>query len=446
MSPASEGGKAVQGQNGSGSPTGPFDSGQEHRHREKPDGEALEAGHAVMITTTVVTRTVPSDAGPMPALVLGGGITGLGVLRILARAGIPSFLVSPPGDLAFASRHARAAPASPGDESPAANLSDWLERLPLPGAVLIPASDHWIHRIAALPAEAGRRFPASVPQLPALETALDKSRFASLLARLRIAHPRTWPVAFESDLSGLPPDAFTHAFLKPRDSQAFFTRYGVKGFWVKSAAEAATRLVELRAAGLAVQLQEYVPGPPTAHVFVDGFADRTGTIRALLVRRRLRMYPTDFGNSTLMVTIPPREAAGAVDAVRAMVEAMEYRGVFSVEFKQSNADGRWHALEMNARPWWYVDYAARAGIDVIRLAWLDAQERPVDTLSDYEIGRRCVYPYYDFFAVRAEGGSVLAWLASIPGADQPVFRMNDPGPAWREARAFAQRKLRRGNL
>ena len=376
----------------------------------------------------------------MPALVLGGGITGLGVLRILARARIPSFLVAGSDDLAFQSRHARAAPGPPIDGA-RSDLRRWLADSPLPRAVLIPCSDHWVSAVSRLPTDIEARFPFSAPRPDALETAVDKSRFAALLARLRLAHPRTWPVSTRDDLAALPRDAFQHSFLKPRDSQAFFARYGVKGFWVKSVAEAETRLVELNAAALAVQLQEYVPGPPTSHVFIDGFADRTGTIRALLARRRLRMFPTDFGNSTSMVTILLRDAAGAVEAVQAMVEALEYRGVFSVEFKQSQADGRWHALEMNARPWWYVDYAARAGIDVVRQAWLDAQERQVETLGDYQIGRRCIYPYYDLFAVRAGGGSTALWLASLPGADQPVFRMSDPGPSWREARAFLRRRL-----
>jgi predicted ATP-grasp superfamily ATP-dependent carboligase len=380
----------------------------------------------------------------MPALVLGGGITGLGVLRILARARIPSLLLAGADDLAFQSRHARPVPGTGGHDAARADLGTWLSHAPLERAVLIPCSDHWVSIVARLPDHFEGRFPASVPQPDALEAALDKSRFAALLARLRIAHPRTWPVATVTDLEALPGDAFTNAFLKPRDSQAFFARYGVKGFWVKNPDEAARRLGELKGAGLSVQLQEYVPGPPTSHVFIDGFADRTGTVRALLARRRLRMFPTDFGNSTSMVTIPLREAEGAVDAVCALVEALGFRGVFSVEFKQSAADGRWHALEMNARPWWYVDYAARAGIDVIRLLWLDAQELPVDDLGDYQIGRRCVYPYYDLFAVRAGGGGVGTWLASLPGADQPVFRLSDPGPSWREARAFLRRKFGRG--
>ena len=366
------------------------------------------------------------------------------MLRILARQGIPSYLVAGGNDLAFQSRHARPVPGAAA-EARHGELSRWLRQLPLEGGVLIPCSDHWVDAVSRLPAEFEARFPSSVPRPEALATAIDKARFAALLGRVRIAHPRTWPVAVAADLSAVPADAFANAFLKPRDSQAFFAAYGVKGFWVKGVAEAAERLAATNEKGLAVQLQEYVPGPPTAHVFIDGFADRTGTIRALLARRRLRMFPTDFGNSTYMVTIPLAEAEGAVEAVRAMVEALEYRGVFSVEFKQSETDGRWHALEMNARPWWYVDYAARAGIDVIRLAWLDAQERTVETLGSYQVGRRCVYPYYDYFAVRATGGGVLRWLASIPGADQPVFDLADTGPSRREARAVLGRRLGRGS-
>ena len=239
----------------------------------------------------------------MPALVLGGGITGLGVLRILARARIPSLLLASPDDLAFQSRHARHVPGIGSPEAARADLRAWLSQSPVDRAVLIPCSDHWVSAVARLPAEAATRFPASVSAADALDVAVDKSRFAALLARLRIAHPRTWPVASEADLAVLPGDAFTHAFLKPRDSQAFFARYSVKGFWVKSADDAMRHLTELNRAGLSVQLQEYVPGPPTSHVFIDGFADRTGTVRALLARRRLRMFPTDFGNSTSMVTV-----------------------------------------------------------------------------------------------------------------------------------------------
>jgi predicted ATP-grasp superfamily ATP-dependent carboligase len=378
---------------------------------------------------------------------LGGGITGLGILRILARNRIPAWLVASAGDLAYASRHAADPPGGSQPGSAPDDLRTRLSAIPIERAVLIPASDSWVRQLALLDPDLRGRFPAAVPEAGVLEQALDKGRFAALLSRIGVPHPRSWVLEGPADLANIPDSAFAHGFLKPRESQSFFARYGVKGIWVKSAAEAASRLQEILDRGLAVQLQEYVPGPPTSHVFVDGYATEGGVVRALLVRRRLRMYPTDFGNSTLMITIRPDEAAEAVESVTRLVREMRFRGVFSVELKQSREDDRYYALEMNARPWWYVDFAARAGVDVIRLNWLDALGRPVPEIREYQIGRRCVYPYYDWFAVdalrREHRATGWDWLRAIPFADQPVFRWSDPGPALHALRASMRARLAR---
>ena len=79
--------------------------------------------------------------------------------------------------------------------------------------------------------------------------------------------------------------------------------------------EARRRLREIIAAGMSVVLQEYIPGPCSEHHFVDGYVDRAGRVKALFARRRLRIYPPDFGNSTAMVSIPLDEVQQAVDSV-----------------------------------------------------------------------------------------------------------------------------------
>ena len=435
MTGATIGREPVQRQDGSRASGCVLNPAKYDRIGQQPERQPLDGGHQDYDNlVTVASHLFLSETGRLPVIVLGGGITGLGVLRIIARNRIPGWLVAPPADLAFASRHAQAPPA-PGDGAPPAqsDLAGYLGALPIPSAVLIPASDAWVRELASLAPAIRSRFPTSVSPPEVLEQALDKGRFASLLAGIGIPHPRSWPLESAGDLAHVPDDGFVRGFIKPRDSQVFFARYGVKGIWVQSRDDAARRLGEVLAAGLSVQLQEYVPGPPTAHVFVDGYAALGGVVRGLLVRRRLRMYPPDFGNSTLMETIRPEEAPEAVRSVERLVEALRFHGVFSVELKQSERDGRYYALEMNARPWWYVDFAARAGVDVIRMSWLDAQGQPVPEVRRYQIGRRCIYPYYDWFAVaelRRNGEATpLAWLKAIPGAEQPVFRFSDPGPA-----------------
>jgi predicted ATP-grasp superfamily ATP-dependent carboligase len=276
---------------------------------------------------------------------------------------------------------------------------------------------------------------------------VDKSRFAELTRRAGVAHPATWPLAGRTDLDLVPDEAFESAFLKPRDSQAFFRRYGVKGFWVRSRDEAARRLSEVESAGLRVQLQAYVPGPPDHHVFVDGFVDRSGTVRCRFVRRRLRMFPPDFGNSTLMESITPAEAPGAVSAAERLLAAAGYRGVFSLETKRDAHTGTCHALELNPRAWWYVGFAVECGADVCRLAYEDALGGPVGTIATYRTGRRCAYPYYDWHAARpSERGpaAVLAWAAEMFRARQPVWAWDDPWPAAHAVGGMLGRRLAHG--
>ena len=53
-------------------------------------------------------------------------------------------------------------------------------------------------------------------------------------------------------------------------------------------------------------------------------------------------------------------------------QAVSYRGIFSAEFKCDDRDGFFKILEVNARPWWYVEAAACAGMDVCSMAYHDA--------------------------------------------------------------------------
>jgi predicted ATP-grasp superfamily ATP-dependent carboligase len=196
-----------------------------------------------------------------------------------------------------------------------------------------------------------------------------------------------------------------------------------------------------------MMLQEYIPGPPTNHYFIDGFVDRFGVVRAMFARRRLRMNPPDFGNSTLMVSIPLSEIADAAASLQKLLSHLRYRGIFSAEFKRDERSGVFNIIEVNARPWWYVEFAARCGVNVCALALADALGERVQTISRYETGRRCVFPYYDLDAVRGEmragRTNFIGWARSWLGAYQPVFRWSDPAPALTEAILLIRGRVRR---
>jgi len=368
----------------------------------------------------------------VPVVLLGSGITPLGVIRILKRAGIRTFLAHPTEPLLRRSRwYQRLSDADiqRADET----LESWLDRLPFDRAVLMPCSDRWVTALSDLRPELRDRFPASISTPQVLRQLVDKGMFAKTVEELGIAHPYSKMLEGESDLADIPEHVFEAAILKPRNSQNFHDRFGVKAFHVSGRPEVAERLRALRAEGLDAIVQEYIPGPATHHYFVDGFVDRHQSIRGLLVRQRLRMHPADFGNSTAMISVTPDAAAQAVASVRLLLQRIGYRGIFSAEFKLDPRDGMFKILEVNARPWWYVDFTARCGVDVCSMAYRDALEQDVPEIRTYEVGRRLVFPYTDFFACQAmrQRGELSwwSWFRSWLGATQPVFQWTDPLPA-----------------
>jgi predicted ATP-grasp superfamily ATP-dependent carboligase len=291
------------------------------------------------------------------------------------------------------------------------------------------------------------RFRAPVPDPDAIETLLDKARLARLLERLEVPHPRTIVVEGATLPDGLSDGDVRDFFVKPRDSQAFVRRFDVKGFRLADRADARRRLAQVADAGLPVLLQEYVPGPPDAHLFVDGYAGADGAPVALFARRRLRMYPPDFGNSTYHRSVPLDEVADALPHLRRLLGELRYSGIFSAELKRDARDGVPKLLEVNARPWWYVEFAAQCGVDVCSLAYRDALGLPLDPPRGYRAGRTCVLPGADvraFLSLRRRGGAALApWLRSWAGASHAVWSLDDPVPAASQLVSVGARRLRR---
>ena len=383
--------------------------------------------------------THPTPA--VPAIVVGGGITPLGATRCLARRGIR--VLHAPGPRPGLLAHSRwfhpveeggtGDARSSGREIEAEHLERILRHSAPTESVLFPCSDDAVRTVASLPDDLRTRHRSIVVDSEALERLLGKARLADSLEAANVAHPVTVRLGSASDLEALPDPVFRRALVKPIDSQAFFAHFGVKAFAVTDRRDAEAALGRSLEAGHEVVLQEWVPGPPTNHYFVDGYRARDGETRGVLVRRRLRMEPPDFGNSSAMITVSEEEASEAVQALERLLASAGYRGIFSAEFKRDARDGVFRLLEVNLRPWWYVEFAARCGLDVCTMAYRDALGLPVSRVEHVDVGRRCVYPYYDLFAgwreLRAGTLSPVAWMRSWIGADFPVFAADDPRPA-----------------
>lgn len=367
----------------------------------------------------------------IPAIIVGETITALGTLRSLARAGIEAFTVTDPTEIVRRSRWYKPVP---GHEALRPDkLTDWLSDLDIDRAVLFPCSDDTVRQASQLAENTKGRILMSVPPTGTLETLIDKGRFAKVLDRIDIPRPRTWILEEGRIPESVPAQIFANAFLKPIDSQSYIRRFGVKAKRVGSRSDAAMKLQKINDHGYSVVLQEYIPGPADRHFFIDGFVDRHYELKAIFARQRLRMHPPDFGNSSYMISIPIEDVQGAVDSLLCLLRETDFHGIFSAEFKLDERDDEFKIIEVNARPWWYIEFASRCGVNVCEMAYADALGEDVGMIRKYHVGASLVYTRTDFFAcrdnVRSGNISIITCLLEWLRSWRPVFAWDDPWPS-----------------
>jgi D-aspartate ligase len=369
----------------------------------------------------------------IPAIVLGSSITTLGVLRSLGELRIPSIYLSNENNFISYSKWCKSKVQTSKNLSDGNSLTKILENLPVERAVLFPCSDPILMNVAGLSSSIKARFPSSIADTQRLNNLLDKAGLAETLNKFDLPHPETHVIKKQDDLKNLEVAKFAGAFLKPCDSSRFLRQYGVKAIHVQNREDAITKVREIQEAGHSIVLQEYIPGPKSNHYFIDGFVNRFGKICTLFARRRMRMFPADFGNSSYMYSVPLRDVSGAVQTLEKLFANIKYRGIFSTEFKYDYRDNLYKVIEINVRPWWYIEFATSCGINVCKLAYQDALEQDVSELKDYKEGTSLVYLYYDFLSClqmhREQKLTIWSWLKSWCWAKHPIFRWDDPLPA-----------------
>ena len=381
----------------------------------------------------------------VPAVVLGSSVSALGVVRALRAHDIDTRVIAPRRSMVARSKGVVALEDRRGEQDVAPLLA-FLHETTIDHAVLFPCDDRWLDVVSRLATVDRGSYPASVPDPDVVEQLTDKGAFAQTLDRLDIPRPKTFEVRSVDDLRPIEGAELASYFLKPRDSQRFTNEFHEKGIALTDRRSAFDKLERALAHGHALVAQERILGPPRNHVFLDGFVDRLGRFAGLYARRRVRMFPPEFGNSTDSVTIPLADVEDAVASLRRLFGAIGYRGMFDAEFKRDPATGMHKIIEVNARAWWQIELARAAGVDVVRMAFLDALGLDVPPVERYRIGRRWVHTFPDLRArvstpwIQPDAARHDAWFH----ARHAVLRWSDPRPAFSELERVLGVALRLG--
>ena len=301
------------------------------------------------------------------------------------------------------------------------------ERLDRP-AVLLPAGDAFALFMSRYRVELGRRFLFALPPPSVSEALVDKWLQHQMAVQAGIPCPRTFHPGSMTEVARIKDQIDYPAFLKPCVSHLWAPVFGTKGFRIDGPTDLERRLAEIAPSGLDVIVQAIVPGPNLD--VVRAYFDDSNRPLVVYVQRRIRQYPTDFGNGTLIesVRLPDVAELGV-----GLLERLHYRGFGAIEFKRDTRTGDLKLIEVNPRLGANNILATRCGANMPLIAYLDLTGQKPAPVTHYREGVRYLVLGKDFRAFldyyrRGELGPV-EWARSVLTARVfPYFAWRDPLP------------------
>jgi predicted ATP-grasp superfamily ATP-dependent carboligase len=330
-----------------------------------------------------------------PVIVLGGGLTGLGVARTLGRHGIDVYLVVDQKDPAVFSKYCKKSFTVYEFRRNQKVLKNFLVKIGRHlsrRAVVYPTSDLDALNLSKLKYDLLDDYHFVVGNEEPVRTLVDKCLFYKALDRSGISHPETrFPENLE-DAKRIGTEISYPVFIKPSISQLFNQVFNAgKGFVANSSKELTDYYRLVAKQGIKVMFQEIVLGSPTNSYQLEGYYNGDCRPTVLFARQRLRIWPPDFGNTTLCISIPLKTLTKEKNMVNKFIRTISYQGLASAEFKKDSRDGTMKFLEINARAWWHFWLSTECGADIIFSSYLDAIGEKTELIRNYETGVKSIY-------------------------------------------------------
>ena len=378
-------------------------------------------------------RIPPTQATPVGALVVGGEHPGLGVVRSLGQRGIPVVVIDDQRSVAAFSKYTSRFIQVKDLRDERKTVDAVLEaghKYNLNGWVLYPTRDENVAAFSRYREELASFFRVTTPNWDSVQWAWDKKKTYELAEKLDIPCPKTWNPRSTGEL----PDLYSRLPLaiKPAVKENFFYATGDKAWRVETPEQLretyAKAAAQIRAEEILIQ--EIIPGDGQCQVSYCAFY-RHGKAHNVLLARRLRQHPREFGRAaTYVETIDLPEIE---ELSERFLKAINFYGIVEVEFKQDPRDGQYKLLDVNARTWGFHILGRAAGVDFPHLLFADQTGAPVtESRAAAGIGwLRMITDLPTALSDVLHGQlSVSSYFQSLHRAQvESVFSLSDPLPS-----------------
>ena len=387
---------------------------------------------------------------------LGGSQGDLGVVRTLGRAGVRVVLISEGEGGAsahsrFVSEHHRIASFA---DTPA--VLAVLERIARANAsvgqpVLFPTADPDLQFVTQHRELLAGCFRFVSPPPAIVAQCLDKSRFLDFARAHGFPIPATWCPASAAEVDEIGRAARFPLILKPafppswsREPLATLVQQK-KALTVQTPRELADWYRQIAATDPQLVVQDFVPGRDDRLYSLHVYMDQDARPLAWFTGRKLRTYPTYAGIGCFVESVVVPEL---VEQGLAMLRRARYTGLALLQFKRDDRDGGFKLLEINPRSSSWNLLAQACGVNLPKVAYLDALGEPASAPPAQREGVKYLFFDHDlraFFDYRRHGDiTVWQWIASLRGPKTyQLFAADDLGPFLQDLRAKLARVARR---
>jgi predicted ATP-grasp superfamily ATP-dependent carboligase len=306
----------------------------------------------------------------LPAVVVGGGLNALGIVRSLGQAGIPLIVVDhDPKSPAMRSRFGRKVLCAQLDGDV---FLDCLLKLAQgqPGKLMLFVTEEKsVNEISLSRDRLAPHFLLRLPEHERLMALMHKQGFQDLAERVGAPVPRTVRLLGPADLPRVA--ALTYpCVLKPSQKDYAYGALFKKAYKVASPAEVAELYARIHPVTADMVVQEWIEGSDADVYFCLQYVGADGEAVASFAGRKIRAWPPRIGG-TASCTAAWEVADELKTMTTTFFRQVEFTGMGSMEYKRDARDGCFYMVEPTvARTDFQEEVASLNGVNIPQAAYL----------------------------------------------------------------------------
>jgi D-aspartate ligase len=354
-----------------------------------------------------------------PAVVVGAGLNGLGVVRSLARGAVPTIVMDTTRWCpAMWSRFCRTAVVDSLDGRSLVDNLLALQKKIAGQPVLILTDDAAVNTVSEHREELRSGYRFHLPPQGVVSALESKTRFYEFAEQHDLPVPRMMIVRQDTPLdtlSSLPFPVIVKSSQRQRENPSPVESFHI--YTLKDAEKLCKRLLESTEE---LVVEEWIDGPDSNVCFALFHHSRGPDNLKIFAGRNIAGGPTKSGTPALCLAAP--EVMAALEPlVKHFVDAAEYQGLGSLEFKWDGRQRRYAIVGLTAgRTDYYEEIATLSGFNLPLAAY--RHELGLEPLHQVEIDRTVAWRES---SLRGKGLSMLSPNMRVYDG---YWRVDDPLP------------------